>query len=168
MQALDRAVVNAVRHPITRMWRRIFALPVLRLNGYVAFDLPRTVTAVGAPLLTGVAAVHVYLLATQPDVPMYFVGYVAVLAAGCLVAVAAMASGAGSGWYLGSAVCLGFLGVYLVSRFAGPPGLVALTGRWDVAPGSLAMALAAGFLAVHTTVLSGVNAAFPHRQGWHD
>jgi hypothetical protein len=48
------------------------------------------------------------------------------------------------------------------------PGLVALTGRWDVAPGSWAGACALGFIAVHMSVLLGINVAYPQRQNWHD
>jgi hypothetical protein len=41
-----------------------------------------------------------------------------------------------------------------------------VTGRWDVAPGMLAGAFAIGFLAVHLSVLLGINAAYPHHQQW--
>lgn len=163
----------AVRTVAAKMWHRIWSLPVFTLNGYVAFNVPRVVTGIGASLLMGIVALHVYLLATQPDLPAYFVVYFGALTLGCLVAAAAMALGrnvaaAQRGWYLGSVVCAAFLALYLVSRFAGPSALVALTGRWDVAPGSLALASAVGFLAVHITVLSGINVAYPQRQGWHD
>jgi hypothetical protein len=143
---------------------------ILTLNGWVAFDLPRTVTALGAALLTGIVAVHVYVLATKSALPAYFVIYSAALISGCLLAATAIIAGSQrqGGWSVGSFVCIAFLGVYLVSRVTSLPGLEALTGRWDVAPGTLAMALAAGFVAVHTTVLSGINVAYPHRQGWRD
>lgn len=156
-----------------KAWRGIFSSPPLTLNGYVAFDLPRTVTALGASLLLGLVAVHVYVLATAPGLPLYFVVYAAVLIAACAAAAAAMVFAVKplvpqAGWFFGSLVCTVFLVLYLVSRFVGLPGLVAWTGRWDLAPGSMAMALAAGFLAVHTTVLSGINVAYPQRQNWHD
>lgn len=162
-----------MRNLATKTWHRVWSLPVFTLNGYVAFNLPRAVTALGASVLIGIVALHCYLLGARPDLPLYFVIYCAVLALGCLMAVAHMAFGRSQpatqrGWYLGSAVCLGFLAVYLASRFIRLPSLVALTGRWDLAPGSLAMALAAGFIAVHITVLSGINVAYPQRQGWHD
>jgi hypothetical protein len=61
-----------------------------------------------------------------------------------------------------------FLGLYLASRPMSLPGLVALTGRWDVAPGSWAGACALGFVAVHMSVLLGINVAYAQRQNWHD
>lgn len=153
--------------------RRIFSLPVLTLNGWVAFNLPRTVTALGGSLLLGLAAVHGYVWATAPGLPVYFVVYSTVLIAACLAAAGALVSGfkAGvpqAGWYFGSLACLAFLTVYLVGRWVTLPGLEALTGRWDFAPGTLAMACAAGFIAVHTTVLSGINVAYPQRRDWRD
>lgn len=155
------------------LWRGIFSSPVLTLNGWVAFNLPRTVTALGGALLTGLVAVHVYVLSTQPGLPGYFAGYVVVLAAGCLAAAAAMLFAIKpavpqAGWYFGSALCSAFLAVYLITRWLGPPGLGALTGRWDFAPGTLGMACAGAFIAVHTTVLSGINVAYPQRRQWHD
>jgi hypothetical protein len=46
--------------------------------------------------------------------------------------------------------------------------MVAVTGRWDFAPGSLAGACALGFVAVHMSVLLGINVAYPQRQPWFD
>lgn len=156
-----------------RVWQAVFSSPLLTLNGYVAFDLPRAVTGLGASLLMGVVAVHVYLLATEPALPAYFLIYAAVLIAACVAAACAMVMAFKPlvpqlGWFFGSLVCTVFLVIYLVSRFVSLPGLVALTGRWDVAPWTMAMALAGGFVAVHTTVLSGINVAYPQRQNWHD
>ncbi|TDH49790.1 oxidoreductase [Mycobacterium eburneum] len=153
---------------VIRGWRRLWSSPLLTLNGWMAFNLPRTVTAVGATLLLAIVALHGYLLATQPALPAYFVVYAAVLAAGCLVAAAATAWGRSGGWYLGSLVCLVFLGIYLISRFVALPALGALTGRWDVAAGTFAMAFAAAFIGLHATVLSGINVAYPQRQNWRD
>jgi len=156
-----------------KTWHKVLSSPLLTLNGYVAFDLPRTVTGLGASLLMGLVAVHVYVGATRPDLPLYFWVYLAVLPAACLGAAAAMVFAVKplvpqAGWYAGSFVCAVFLVIYLGSRLAGLPGLVALTGRWDLAPGTLAMAFAGGFIAVHTTVLSGINVAYPQRQNWRD
>ena len=47
-------------------WKRSQVYDWLRLKGYVAFNLPRTVTMLGAALLTGIAAAHVYVLTSQP------------------------------------------------------------------------------------------------------
>lgn len=155
------------------VWQRLWFSPVLTLNGYVAFDLPRTVTGLAGSLLMGLVGVHAYLLVTQEGLPLYFVSYAAALIGACLIAASAMAFALKPlvpqrGWYFGSLVCAAFLLVYLGSRFASLPGLVALTGRWDLAPGTLAAACAAGFVAVHATVLSGINVAYPQRQNWHD
>lgn len=146
------------------------------LNGYVAVDLPRTVTAAGIALLAGLVVLHGYalrcVLSSRTGLPLSFLGYCTALTAGWVAAGAAMVWRRGRiaalGWWLGSAGCLAFLVIYPASRFVQPAGLAALTGRWDVAPGTLAWALAAGFVALHTTVLSGVNVAYPRRQGWQD
>jgi len=155
------------------LWRAVLSSPPLTLNGWVAFNLPRTVTALGESLLLGLVAVHAYLLITRPDLPAYFVIYSAALVLCCVIAAGAMVFELEpvlpqGGWYFGSTVCMTFLVMYLVTRFAGLPGLVGLTGRWDLAPGTFAMAFAAGFIAVHTTVLSGINVAYPQHQQWLD
>lgn len=156
-----------------KVWHKVLSSPLLTLNGYVAFDLPRTVTGLGSSLLMGLVAVHAYTLATRPGLPLYFLVYVALLTAACLAAATGMAFAIKpivpqAGWYAGSLVSMAFLLIYVVSRFVSLPGLVALTGRWDLAPGTLAMGLAGGFIAVHTTVLSGINVAYPQRQNWRD
>ncbi|OBG59175.1 oxidoreductase [Mycobacterium sp. E3339] len=166
-------MVNVVPGRLISLWRSIWSSPVLTLDGWVAFNLPRTVTALGASLLVGLLAVHAYVFATEPGTPGYFAVYAALLAICCLTAAAAMAFALKpqvpqAGWYLGSLTCLAFLAIYLVSRWFRLPGLEALTGRWDLAPGTLALACAAGFIAVHTTVLSGINVAYPQRQQWYD
>lgn len=153
--------------------RRLLSSPVLTLNGWVAFNLPRTVTALGGTLLTGLVAVHVYVLITKADLPGYFYAYVLVLAAACLAAASATVVGIKPtvppvGWYLGSLACSAFLVVYLVTRWVSLPGLATVTGRWDFAPGTLGIACAAAFVAVHTTVLSGINVAYPRRHQWYD
>ncbi|OSC30814.1 oxidoreductase [Mycobacterium vulneris] len=155
------------------LWRRLLSSPALTLNGWVVFNLPRTVTALGGGLLTGLVGVHVYMLAAEPDLPRYFVAYVLVLAGACLTAASAMVVGVKpavpqAGWYLGSLVCSAFLALYLVTRWVSLPGLVTMTARWDFAPGTLGMACAAAFIVVHTTVLSGINVAYPRRQQWYD
>jgi hypothetical protein len=146
---------------------------MMRLGGYVAFNVPRTVTALGGLLLLGIVVTHLYVLTTESALPVYFVVYAAVLIAGCLAAAAAMLLALNPrvpqlGWLLGDLVSVVFLGLYLASRAASLPGLVALTGRWDVAPGSLAGAFALGFMAVHMSVLLGINVAYPQRQNWRD
>lgn len=155
------------------LWRGILSSPLLTLNGWVAFNVPRTVTALGGLLLTGLVAAHGYVFTTEPGLPVYFAVYSAALTVGCAIAAGAMVFGLKPlvpqiGWYFGSFVCLVFLVVYLISRWVSVPGLEALTGRWDVAPGTFAMTFAAGFVAVHTTVLSGINVAYPQRQQWYD
>ncbi|WP_406814707.1 oxidoreductase [Mycobacterium sp. M23085] len=166
-------MADLVAQRATALWGRVLSSPVLTLNGWVAFNLPRTVTALGGALLTGLAAVHVYVLASRSNLPWYFSAYALVLAAACLVAASTMVVGIKpavpqAGWYLGSAVCLAFLAVYLVTRWVSLPGLATVTARWDFAPGTLAMACAAAYIAVHTTVLSGINVAYPQRQQWYD
>ena len=154
-------------------WRRGRVYNMLRLGGYVAFNLPRTVTALGAMLLLGVAAAHVYVLWKRSALPLYFVSYAGVLIASCFVAACVIwldvnPSVPQFAWHFGSLVSVLFLGVYLASRVASLPGLVGLTGRWDFAPGTFAVAFALGFIAVHASVLLGINVAYPQQRNWHD
>ncbi|MGH3541398.1 MAG: oxidoreductase [Mycobacterium sp.] len=146
---------------------------MLRLGGYVAFDLPRTVTALGGVLLLGIVVTHLYVLTRETALPVYFIVYAVVLIVGCLLAAGAMWLGLNPrvpqlGWLLGDLVSVIFLGLYLASRAANLPGLVALTGRWDIAPGTWALACSAGFIAVHMSVLLGINVAYRQHQNWRD
>jgi hypothetical protein len=155
------------------MWRGSRLFRMLRLGGYVAFDLPRLVTVLGDLLLLGIVATHVYVLSNETPLPSYFVIYVVVLTAGCLLAAGSLWRNVNSlvplrAWPLGSTISLVFLGVYLASRITRLPGLAALTDRWDFAPGTLAVAFAAGFIVVHVSVLLGINVAYPQRQNWTD
>lgn len=153
--------------------RRLLSSRVLTLNGWVAFNLPRTVTALGGALLTGLVLVHIYVLTTEPGLPRYFAAYVLGLSAACALAAGAMVFALKpivpqAGWYFGSLVCSAFLCAYLVTRWVQLPGLIGVTARWNFAPGTLGIAFAGAFLAVHTTVLSGINVAYPQRQQWYD
>jgi hypothetical protein len=159
---------------VIERWKHSRPYEWLRLKGYVAFNLPRTVTVLGTALLMGIVATHVYVLtSSQTALPLYFVVYTATLLACCLLAAAALWIGRNPrvpqlGWFFGDLVSVVFLGLYLASRPATLPGLVAVTGRWDFAPGTFASAFALGFIAVHMSVLLGINVAYPQRQPWFD
>ncbi|HZU48162.1 MAG TPA: oxidoreductase [Mycobacterium sp.] len=165
MEPADRMLVE--------LWKRSRIYRMLRLGGYVAFNVPRAVTALGGLLLLGIVVAHLYVLTRETGLPLYFVVYAVLLIAGCLLAAGVMWLAVNPrlpqlGWLMGDLVSVIFLGLYLASRPMSLPGLVALTGRWDVAPGSWAGAFALGFLAVHMSVLLGINVAYPQRQNWHD
>lgn len=157
-------------------WHRSRLFRILSLGGYVAFNLPRLVTGSGVVLLLGLAVTHAYALATQATqgaLPWFFVAYAAAAIAGCLLAAGALAVGpnhsvAQAGWYFGSLLSVVVIGVDVVTRVAYLPALTATTGRWDFAPASFAFAFAAAFLALHGSVLLGINVAYPQRQQWED
>ncbi|HWF71165.1 MAG TPA: oxidoreductase [Mycobacterium sp.] len=158
---------------VSERWKRSQLYEWLRLKGYVALNLPRTVTMLGAALLMGIAAAHVYVLTSRPALPMYFAVYTATLGTCCLLTAASLWLGRNPrvpqlGWFVGDLVSVVFLGLYLASRATALPGLVAVTGRWDFAPGTFAGAFALGFIAVHMSVLLGINVAYPQRQPWFD
>lgn len=139
----------------------------------IAFNLPRTVTLAADLALLGLAATHGYLMTTATGVPGYFRAYCVAVIVGCVVAAAITWIDVDDivprlGWLAGSVICTAFGIGYLISRWVSLPGLPALTGRWDLAPGSLALACAAGFLGLHLTVLIGVNVAFGQRRAWWD
>ena len=155
------------------LWKSSRLYDGLRLKGYVAFDLPRTVTALGGLLLMGIVAAHAYVVTIEAALPLYFKVYCAVLIAGCFFAAGAMWFPLNPrvpqlSWFVGDLISVLFLGVYLASRAASLPGLVAVTGRWDFAPGTFALAFAGAFLALHMSVLLRINVAYPQRQGWQD
>lgn len=159
---------------LVEMWHRSRLYRMLSLGGYVAFDLPRVVTGMGASLLIGVAATHGYLLLTgHGTLPWYAIGYAVAVIAGCLLIAAGMGVGfkpfvAHVSWFAGSMLSSLVLVVDVGTRFAGVPGMAATTGRWDVAPATFMLAFAGGFVAVHATVLLGINVAYPRRRHWAD
>jgi hypothetical protein len=77
-------------------WHRSRLFRVLSLGGYVAFNLPKVVTGLGAVLLVGVAATHVYALATRGTLPWFFVAHAAAVIAGCLLVAGAFLALRGS------------------------------------------------------------------------
>ncbi|MEV0689151.1 hypothetical protein [Streptomyces sp. NPDC050388] len=60
---------------------------------YLAFDLPVLTTLSPLGLLLGFAAVRVWTLFTHREVPGYFTAYLALLAAGSVLAVVGVAQG---------------------------------------------------------------------------
>ncbi|OBF87263.1 oxidoreductase [Mycobacterium sp. 852002-51163_SCH5372311] len=154
-------------------WHRSRLFRLLSLGGYVAFDLPRVVTGLGAVLLLGIATAHGYILASEPLLPGYFVAYAIFMIAGCLAVAGTIVFGrnpgvAQAGWYFGDLLSVVFLGVAVGTRIVSLSGLAALTGRWDFVPVTFALAFAAAFIAVHGSVLVGINVAYPRRQQWSD
>ena len=156
--------------------RAVLRIPLLggavRAYRCVAFDLPRLTTGVGVCLLLGIAAIRLFLLADGGP-PAYLGGYFALVGALAVAAAAGMVTAGRpglvrAGWALGSVVALGSLVMYIVSRTLTLPGLPQLAGRWDYAPGTLAMALSGTFLVLHFAVLTGRTVAYPHHQHWHD
>jgi hypothetical protein len=154
-------------------WHRSRLFRILSLGGYVAFDLPRLVTGLGAALLLGIATAHVYILAGEPALPRYFVVYAIATIAGCLAVAGSIGFGrnplvAQAGWFFGDLLAFVFLMVAVGTRMVSLPGLATLTGRWDFVPVTFALAFAAAFIAVHGSVLVGINVAYPQRQQWND
>ncbi len=144
-----------------------------RLKGYVAFDLPKTVTGLGGFLLLGLATTHVFVATSEAGLPTYFKVYSVGLITGCLAAAAGMwfrrrPRVPRLSWAVGDLLALSFVVIYLVTRFISLRDLGTVTGRWDFAPGTFALALAGAFVAVHMSVLLRINVAYPDRQGWQD
>ena len=103
----------------------------LRLKGYVAFNLPRLVTTLGAALLMGIAGVHIYVLISRPALPTYFAVYTAAVAGCCLLTAVALWLARNprvpqAAWLFGDLFSVVFLCLYLVSRAVTLPGLVAV------------------------------------------
>src|ERR1700739_811311 len=104
--AIDAAGYAGAVGAVIERWKRSQLYEWLRLKGYVAFNLPRTVTMLGAALLTGIAAAHVYVSTSRAALPMYFFVYAGILGACCLLAAAFLWLGRNPrvpqlGWYFG-------------------------------------------------------------------
>ncbi len=156
-----------------RLWKSSRVYDWLRLKGYVAFDLPGLVTALGGFLLLAIAAAHAYVATTKAGLPVYFRVYSILLIVGCLVVAGGMwlrltPRVPQLSWFLGDLLSVLFIGIYLATRVTSLQGLAAVTGRWDLAPGTFALAFAGAFVALHMSVLLRINVAYPDRQGWQD
>lgn len=145
---------------------------LLSFYRYFAFDGPRVTTGLGVTVLLGVGVIRLYLLVGGSALPAYLGAYFALLIAGVLASAAAMLGRGrrlpGVGWAVGGFLATASVAMYIASRTAGLPGLPHLMGRWDYPLGTFAMALAALFLALHFSVLTGMNVAYPNRRQWHD
>lgn len=148
----------------TRMYR------LVTVYRYVAFNLPKLTTAIGVGLLLGTAAVHIYLLGAVESLPAYLAGYFVVLALVCVLGAGMMLAGrfARRGWLLGTVVSVVFLVAYIVTRFTGLPMAPEGNRWWDFPPGTVAIGCAVLFVAVHASVLLGINVAHPQKRVWHD
>ncbi|MBV8542691.1 MAG: hypothetical protein JO063_02485 [Pseudonocardiales bacterium] len=140
---------------------------------YFAFNGPRLTTALGIVLLLGIAAIRLYWLAGGFPLPAYLVASVGLLLSAALLAAVCMVLGRRPGlvrfgWALGAVVSAVSSATYLASRTVGLPGLPQLVDRWDYALGTFAIALAALFVALHFSVVTGMNVAYPHQRHWHD
>jgi hypothetical protein len=99
--------------------------------------------------------------------------YAAAVIGGCALVAGGLAIDrnphvAQASWYFGSLLSVVILGVDVVTRWASPPGLTAVTGRWDVVPATFALAFACAFLGLHASVLMGINVPYPQRQQWEE
>ncbi len=109
----------------------------------------------------------------MPSYPAYLAVYSLVLVIAGLSAAVGMVAGrrrrlAEIGWTLGSLVSVVSVVTYLVGRTVGVPGLPQLRGWWDYPIGTFSMALAVLFVALHFSVRTGMNVAYPERKQWHD
>ncbi len=143
---------------------------------YIAFNVPRVTTMVGIVVLLGIAAIQLYWLVggfPLPVYPAYLRGYFGLLVAVAVLAAGSMVIGLKPrlvrlGWVLGSVVSVASIAMYVTSRTMGLPGLQRLLRWWDYPLGTFAMALAALFVALHLSVVTGMNVAYPQRRDWHD
>ena len=161
------------RQPMTTLLRWTGVEKVVSFYRYFAFNGPRVTTASGIVLLLGIATTWLAGGFPVPAYASYFTAYLALLVVGALLAAAGMVAGrrpglAKVGWALGSLTSAGSLAMYAASRARGLPGLPQLVGRWDYPLGTFAMALAALFLGLHFSVMTGLSIAYPDRRNWCD
>lgn len=139
---------------------------------YFAFNLPRLTTATGITLLLSTVAIRLYLLVGDFRFPAYFDAYLALIVAISLAAAVLMVVPrlrvTRLGWALGTLAQVPSIAMYLTSHSAGLPGMHQLAGRWDYPLGTLAMGLAAMYVAGHFSVVTRMSIAYPDRRNWHD
>ncbi|WP_369205625.1 hypothetical protein [Streptomyces sp. PU-14G] len=147
---------------------------LLSFSRYFAFDLPRLTSGCGVLLLLGTATARLYQAITgyPADRPGYLTVCLVVLASGAFLAAVGVVAGVRrvltrAGWALGSLVSTVSAVGYLAGRVAGLPGLPEVQGRWDHPLGTVTLILAGGFLALHASVLMGLNVAVPDTRHWH-
>ncbi len=124
------------------------------IGGCVAAE--RAVSRLGALLLFGVSATHVYRVTSQGALPAYFFVCPIAMVAGCIPAARAIGvSGTPlvpqTGLFLGSALSLVILGLD--------------AGTWEMPPAQFALAYAGAFIGLHASVLA---IARRQRQPWKD
>ncbi|WP_019810781.1 hypothetical protein [Saccharomonospora halophila] len=141
---------------------------------HLAFAGPRTTTGIGATLLAGDTAIHVYWLITSQalaprvNAPTYLIAYFAIHIALTALALVGVVAGHLRSWFLGSLLMTLTILVYVASRTWQLPDMRILVGWWDYALGTFAMILALLFLGLHFTVLTKVCIAYPQQRDWHE
>jgi hypothetical protein len=167
---------GAGRAAIVHAARWVGIAQLISFYRYIAFNVPRVITAAGIVVLLGVAAIRLYWLVggfPVPAYPTYMGVYFGLLVAVTVLAAGSMVIGSKPklvwlGWMLGSVVSVASIAMYVASRTVGLPGLPRLVRWWDYPLGTFAMALAAVFVALHLSVATGMNVAYPQRRDWHD
>lgn len=145
------------------------------ISGYrfVTFNLPRLTTAAAVMALAGIGTIRIHHLA---------VGYADTLGSsfyfGLTIVAVVLACGfmvyrrryrvVQLGWGMGGLVATATIAVYVVSRTVGVPGFAGLVQWWNYPLGTFLMLIAAGYLALHFSVLTGMNVAYPCRRRWRD
>lgn len=143
-------------------------IPVLlSFYRYFAFSLPRSTLAAGSGLLIALGLVEGYLAITSGGGPGLAAVF-GVLAVGALFAAVTLPRGRGWTWALGSVVSVAALTWWILTRTVDLAGVRASGEGWDVPAGTVSMGAAALFVALHLSVVTGMNVAAPHRRNWRD
>ncbi|TSE00964.1 oxidoreductase [Skermania sp. ID1734] len=155
---------------LLKQFRKTRLYRMLTVYQYVALNLPKVITLVGAGLLLGLAGVHIYILVSESALPTWAFAATVAFIVICFVAAVMLTLRpvVWAGWALGVIASIAFVVFYVVSRLAGLPGMPEARTWWDYSPGSLAGACALMYLGLSASIPLGIVIAYPQKRAWHD
>ena len=136
---------------------------------YIYFDHPRVVTFLGISVILTIGLIHAYALPDHFErAPYLGISFAVLLVLSFASAFNILRGSRVTGWLLGAVISGVALVCYLLSRLFGLPGFEEAQGAWATPAGTVAMGLEALFIFLYTSLITGMNVAWPEERDWHD